>query len=110
MDVGKLRHQVDLYAFTQTQDENTGVITEGYAPVATGIWASVEPLSTREYIASQATQAQATTRIVIRYREGVEATMRALHRGVFYDLAGPPLPDKESGHEYLTLLAKQVTA
>jgi len=110
MDVGKLRHRIDLYAFTQVQDPDTGIITEGYGPVATGIWASVEPLSTREYIASQATQAQATTRIVIRYREGVEATMRVLHRGIFYDLAGPPLPDKDSGLEYLTLLCKQVVA
>lgn len=109
MDVGKLRHQVDLYAFTQTQDENTGVITEGYAAVATGIWASVEPLSTREFIASQATQAQATTRVVIRYREGVESTMRVLHRGTFYDLVGPALPDKHSGLEYLTLLCREVT-
>lgn len=110
MDVGKLRHQVDLYGFTQVQDPDTGVTTEGYTPAATGIWASVEPLSTREYIASQATQAQATTRIVIRYREGVTATMRVLHRGTFYDLAGPPLPDKHSGLEWLTLLCKQVVA
>lgn len=109
MDVGKLRHQIDLYGWTQTQDEDTGVITEGYAAVATGVWASVEPMSTREYIASQATQAQATTRVVIRYREGVLPTMRVLHRGTFYDLAGPPLPDKHSGLEWLTLLCKQVT-
>lgn len=107
---GDLRHVVALYAFAQTQDPDTGIITEGYSVWAPEVRASVEPLSTREYIASQATQAQATTRIVIRYREGVEATMRVLHRGIFYDLAGPPLPDKDSGLEYLTLLCKQVVA
>lgn len=109
MQIGTLRHRIALYAIQRVQDPSTGIITEDYGPVATGIWASVEPLSAREFIAGQATQAQATTRIVIRHREGVNATMRVLHRGTFYDLAGPPLPDKDSGLEYLTLLCKQVT-
>lgn len=101
MKVGKLRHRVTLQFRTETQDPDTGVMTQGWAEVAT-VWASVEPLSAREFIASQATQAKVTTRITIRYRDDVVPTMRLMHRGTTYNIEGV-LPDKDSGLEYLTL-------
>jgi len=42
--------------------------------------------------------------MVIRYRAGVLPTMRILHRGDVYNIEGPPLPDPDSGLEYLTIL------
>lgn len=101
MKVGKLRHQVTLQARTQAQDPDSGAITQGWADLAT-VWASVEPLSAREFIASQATQAMVTTRVTIRYRDDVVPTMRLTHRGKVYNVEGV-LPDKSSGLEYLTL-------
>jgi SPP1 family predicted phage head-tail adaptor len=101
MRVGKLRHQVALQTRTETQDDDTGVITQGWADLAT-VWARVEPLSAREFIASQATQAKVTARVTIRYRDDVVPTMRLVHRGQTYNIEGV-LPDKDSGLEYLTL-------
>ncbi|MCC2632180.1 MAG: head-tail adaptor protein [Ramlibacter sp.] len=106
MKVGKLRHRVTLQGRTETQDGDTGAITQGWAPVAT-VWASVEPLSAREFIASQATQAKVTARVTIRYRDDVVPTMRLVHlkmgAEVVYNVEGV-LSDRESGVEYLTLV------
>ncbi|HDG7399279.1 phage head closure protein, partial [Klebsiella pneumoniae] len=43
-----------------------------------------------------------TTRITIRYREGVTRKHRILFRGRIYNIEGV-LPDPRSGREYLTL-------
>lgn len=104
---GKLRHRVSLQSWGETQDPNTGAITEGWAEVAK-VWASVEPLSAREFIQSSAGQSQISARIVIRYRDDVVATMRIVHRGKFYDIQGV-LADKVSGLEYLTLPCSEGT-
>jgi SPP1 family predicted phage head-tail adaptor len=42
-------------------------------------------------------------RIVIRYRPDVDATMRVVHRGRWYQIHGI-LEDRVSGIEYLTLM------
>jgi SPP1 family predicted phage head-tail adaptor len=101
MQAGKLRHRVDLQKKVTGRNPETGGISEEWQPVTT-VWASIEPLSAREFIAAGATQASVTTRITIRYREGVTAQMRAVSRGKIYNIEGV-LPDDKSGREYLTL-------
>lgn len=96
----KLRHRVTLQKFTQTRDE-MGAVVETWVDVAT-VWASIEPLSAREFIAAQSAQSEVSARIVIRYREGVMAKMRILHGSRIYNIEGV-LPDPRSGREYLTL-------
>lgn len=105
MQAGKLRHRVRLQAPGRTQDPDTGEMRDGWTTVKT-VWASVEPLSVREFISAQAAQSEVSARIVIRYREGVDATMRVLHRGKVYNIQGV-LPDDESGREYLTLAVSE---
>ena len=101
LDASSLRHPVELQAKQQTQDATTGEMVTSWAKVAT-LWAAVEPLSAREFIAAQAGQSQITARIVIRYRANVDATMRIVYRGKIYNIHGV-LPDMDSGLEYLTL-------
>ena len=101
MRAGKLRHQVVIQSPTLSQDPQTGEMLNGWADFAT-CWASIEPLSAREFIAAQAGQSEITARIVIRYRPGVLPTMRILYRGKVYNIHGV-LPDIKSGLEYLTL-------
>ena len=103
LTIGKLRHRVTLQSRTETQDPDTGVVTIGWGDHATDLPADIEPVSAREFIASQATQAHITTRIVIRHRDDVVPTMRVVHRGKVYNIEGV-LPDKNSGLEYLTLV------
>lgn len=104
MRAGKLRHRITFERPGLVQDPESGEMLPGWSPVWTNVPASVEPLSARDVIAAQAGQSEATARILIRYRTGVLPTMRILHRGLIYNIEGPPLPDPRSGLEYLTIL------
>ena len=101
MRVGQLRQRVLLQRKSYEQDQKSGAMVETWQNVA-NVWASIEPLSVREFIASQAMQAEITARAVIRYRADMEATMRLIHRGKIYNIIGI-LADKNSGLEYQTL-------
>lgn len=101
LEAGKLRHRVVLQSPSLAQDPVTGEMVASWV-IEGEVWASVEPVSGREFIAAQSTQAQIDTRIVIRYRSDVAPTWRATHRGKIYDIHGV-LADKDSGLEYLTL-------
>ena len=94
-------HRITLQRKEQAQNPLTGALTTTWATVAT-VWAAVEPLSAREFIAAQAGQSEVSARVVIRHRDDVDATMRALHRGKVYNIHGE-LADPKSGLEYLTL-------
>ncbi|MBD1602537.1 phage head closure protein [Pseudomonas typographi] len=104
MRAGRLRHRVDIQRREQSQDPETGEVIAAWVNAWAGCPASFEPLSARDLIAAQAGQSEATARVVIRYRDGVLPSMRIIHRGQIYNIEGPPLPDKVSGREYLTIL------
>tara|TARA_Y100000815_G_scaffold274502_1_gene308828 strand:- start:14816 stop:15148 length:333 start_codon:yes stop_codon:yes gene_type:complete len=101
MRAGKLRHKVTIQAPGLTQDPVSGEMLPGWTDFAS-VWASIEPLSARDFIAAQANQSEITARIVIRYREGILPTMRIIHRGKVYGIQGV-LADADSGLEYLTI-------
>lgn len=101
MRAGKLRHKVTIQSPGPAQDPDSGDMVPSWTDFAS-VWASIEPLSARDFIAAQANQSEITARIVIRYREGILPTMRILHRGKVYAIQGA-LPDAKSGLEYLTL-------
>lgn len=44
------------------------------------VWATVEPFSGREYFAAAQTQSSVTHKITIRYRSGIDQTMRVLFK------------------------------
>lgn len=104
LKAGRLRHRVAIQARVQGQDPVSGEVTESWQTV-TGwetVPCAIEPLSAREFIAAQATQSQIVARITMRYRAGLLPTMRIVHKGAIYNIAGL-LPDKDSGLEYLTI-------
>lgn len=114
IEAGILRHRVrieklDFVRDTHgdaVQDPNTGEVLRQWAEVCT-VWAAIEPLSAREFVQSQAMQSQIVARIVIRQRDGLDASMRIVHRrcGKPDSVYNPHafLPDRESGLEYLTI-------
>jgi SPP1 family predicted phage head-tail adaptor len=101
MRAGKLRHHVTLQRAEYSQDPESGEVLASWVDVDK-VWAAVEPLSAREFIAAAAGQSEVAARIVIRYRPGVTSAMRMLHRGKVYNIQGV-LADMESGRDYLTL-------
>lgn len=102
LKAGRLRHRIDIQNRVYTQDPTTGTMVETWQDLYTGVPAAVEPLSVREFTASQSTQSQLVARIVIRHRDGLDAAMRIVHRGKYYNPAGW-LPDIDTGLEYFTI-------
>lgn len=107
LQAGRLRHRVSLQYPEYTQDATTGENTLAWVEAA-HVWASIEPVSAREFVESQATQSQVSARIVIRSRPDVAASWRAVHyvnglQGKVYNIHGV-LADRESGLEYQTLV------
>lgn len=114
IEAGRLRHRVRIEQLQNLldshgddyQDPVTGETRTEWVEVAT-VWAAIEPLSAREYIAAQSTQSQIAARILIRYRDGLDASMRLVHvrtgrPDVVYNPAAF-LSDMDSGLEYLTV-------
>lgn len=100
LDPGKLRHRVRIEQLVRTIDDNGDAI-EVWATLAT-VWAAIEPLSAREFVASQSVQSGVSARITIRYRSDVRPSMRLIHGSKVYQIEGV-LSDKDSGLEYITL-------
>lgn len=102
MRVGRLDQRVTLERFTSDVDE-IGQPIEAWTPYAT-VWAAVEPLNGREFIAAQAGQSEVATRIRMRYRQGVLPPDRIVHDGKFYDITAVINP--KSGNVELVLMCK----
>jgi SPP1 family predicted phage head-tail adaptor len=102
MKVGRLRHRITIEERVTTQDSD-GAIEEAWLPIGQPISADIKPMSGRELIAAAAVQSKVNTRIVIRYRPGIKAAQRAVHRSTIYNIEAV-IPDPDSGIGFLTLL------
>jgi len=98
---GVFRHRIDIEQLTITQD-SSGDAVRSWSALHSSVPASIEPLSARDFIAASSVQSQIVARITIRYRSGLNASMRLNHNGTIYNISGI-LPDKDSGLEYLTM-------
>lgn len=103
LSAGRLRHRVAIEHQQHVQNPVTGEIVVSWIALHPDVPAAIEPLSAKEFIAAQALQSQVTTRITIRHRPSLDATMRINHQGTIYNPVAF-LPDAESGKEYLTAL------
>jgi len=101
ISAGRLRHRIDIEQKSYNQD-SSGDMIASWAALYSNVPSSIEPLSAREFLAAQNTQSQVVARVIIRYRSGLNATMRINHNGTIYNPAGF-LSDKISGLEYLTI-------
>lgn len=102
---GELRHRVQLQENVIGQDPDTGEQISAWVTIAQP-WAKIAPMSGREFLAAAAEQSEVRGRITIRYRGNVEATMRVLHRGMYYNILAA-LTDAESGIEHITLMVSE---
>lgn len=93
MDIGQLRHPVEIQGKTLTQDPYTGEISEGWGVIGQE-WASIVGVSGREFIAASAEQSETTYRVTLRYRPDLDASMRLESDGVTYGIKAV-LPDNK---------------
>lgn len=84
MRAGRLDRRITIQARATGQDEYGEPLT-GWADVAT-VWARIDDLTGKQYLAAQAAQNAVQTRITIRYRPGMLPTMRVLHGADVFDI------------------------
>ena len=108
LSAGRLRHRIRIERPTLVQDAY-GAGTTTWETVANDIYAAIEPLSANAFIAAQTLKSKISVRIVIRYRPGLNTSMRLIGAdGTIYVPAGF-LPDPDSGREYITIPASITT-
>ena len=100
IDAGKLRHRVSLQEQQTARNPETGDVIKQWVELGK-LWASIEPLSAREFISAAAEQSKIVARIVTRHNPLVTSRMRFVHRGKAYNIEGV-LADRDSGLEYQT--------
>ena len=104
MRAGRLDQRVTVEQLVTIGDSWGGTV-EAWAPLMS-VWAAVEPLVGREYLAAQAAQSEVTARVTMRYRPGITAQDRVIHNGTTYNIVS--LIDVRSGHRELVLMCKAV--
>lgn len=97
---GKLRHIIKIQRPVVVQSSD-GSVSETWEDVYK-LYASIEPLSAKEYLAAATTEHKVTCRIVIRYKAGLTSNMRVLHGSKVYNIEGLQT-DVDSGIEYITM-------
>lgn len=103
MKIGKLRHRVTLQECIAARD-SFGAEVSTWVDVAT-VWASVSPISGKEYFASHQINAEVTTKITMRYRPGITPKMRVVFTNRYFDILSV-LSFEERGIE-LVLMCKE---
>lgn len=101
LDTSKLRHVVSIQEKVYVQD-SSGDMIHSWVDVWPTVFANIEPLSAREFIASSTIESKVVARITIHFRDGLDSSMRIVHNGKMYNIEGI-LPDLDSGREYITL-------
>ena len=84
MRAGSLNRRITIQARTTGQDAYGEPLT-GWTDVA-NVWADIEDATGNQMIAAQAILNPVETKITIRYRLGVTAAMRVLHKTDVYDI------------------------
>lgn len=102
---GRLRHRIEIQRNDYTQDPNTGEQVRDWKQVKT-IWASVEPISGKDFIAAGAEQSEVRNRITVRWNDWITPDMRIKFRGMYYHIQAI-MADNRSGLEHLTIMATQ---
>lgn len=86
VQAGKLRQRVAIQEATETRDAIGGVVRE-WETLDT-VWASVEPLTSREVIQASQVDNRTSHRIRLRHYSGLDSTMRFSFRGRVLNIVG----------------------
>ena len=81
----ELNRKITFRKVTITQDPNTGEMIETWADFVS-VFAKIEPLVGREYLAAAAIQAEDTTKFTMRHRGDINAAMRIVFDGKLFNI------------------------
>lgn len=105
MKPGKLRHRVTIQQKTQART-SMGAESDAWSDIAT-VWASIEPVSGREYYAARQEQSEVSHKVTIRYRRGVTPDCRLEYGDRYFEIE--TVIDTMELHRELVLMCKERT-
>jgi len=107
MNAGRLNKRVWIQEPVWSAASASGEKTVSRWDNVAEVWASIEPLSGREYWAAAQAQSSVTHRVTIRYREGINQTMRVLFgtRELYIE----SIIDPREAHRFLELVCVEQT-
>lgn len=105
MRSGDLRKRITLQRPVVTRDAE-GDETRTWMDVRT-VWAQIEPLSGREFFEVQVQTGEITTRIRIRYMQGITTMWRVKYRARYFEIVAPPINLNER-NLYLDMMCKEI--
>lgn len=105
MKIGKLRHRITIQEYTETRD-SFGAEIKNWTDKAF-VYASVTPVSGREYYAASQVHSEVTAKVLIRYLPGIESTMRVLFDGRVFEILS--VINTEEKNTELVLMCKETS-
>lgn len=99
-----LRNKITIQQQTNSQD-SSGQLIPMWSNFVT-VWASVEPISGREFFAADRLNSQITTRIRIRYLSGIIPAMRCVFGTHIYEIQS--VIDIEVRHKEIELMCSDI--
>lgn len=106
MKAGQLRDRITIQQRSSVQDETTGEIAQTWTDVAL-VWANVQHISGISAIKAGMDTSSVKTAIRMRYRAGIDASMRVLHGSDTYTIEAV-MPKRTAGT--LDLICKVTNA
>ncbi|MBA7465169.1 hypothetical protein ES707_00331 [subsurface metagenome] len=103
MKIGDMRHRIAFQQPIKTPDGHKGHTVKWQDMVT--VWASVEPLSGREYFYAHQIQAEVTHRVRTRYRTDITVKMRIKHRDRVLEIES--IIDLKERREVLEILCRE---
>lgn len=105
MNIGSLRHRIEIGRYVEGKDQWGDPLPEPVWQKVCSPWASVEGLRGNQYFQSQQTVERSDHRVIIRYREGIDAGMIVRHGG--RELTITAVLDEDGRRKWLTLYCRE---
>lgn len=105
MNIGALRHRIEIGRYVGGQDEWGDPIPEQWQSVCT-VWAAVEALTGRLFFEARQTAEQSDHQVTIRYRKGIEPGMIVRYDGREFTIQA--VLDREGTRRWLELICREV--
>jgi len=103
IDVSNFRHRISFEKEAKVPDGHKGFVVTWQTVCE--VWASVDPLSGREYFYAQQIQNTISHRIRIRYRADITEAMRIKHAGRYFSIES--IIDMGERREFLELRCQE---
>jgi SPP1 family predicted phage head-tail adaptor len=105
IEAGRLNKRLKLYRPADVRDRRADGQPIDSSVYVAEVWASIEPLSTRESFQQQQVQGSISHRIIVRYRADLRGDWWGVFNGRTFQFTPPRDPDEK--HEELEILAEE---